>query len=115
MSLTVPLARHGVPPPVMLPILGQQLHHIVTAGAIPKAVIEKAGVGPNRLTAWGSPSPRVLKPLSAFVCVDDLKKRFHQVATALQAYLDWATGIDGGKILYACLAVSAARGNRGPS
>ena len=96
----------------MFVAMGQPLH-IVTTGRISQQVISgslKTFTGsPPKITAWPSPSSRVLNPLSSFICERDLKERFPSVAKALGQQENWPVGPEGrGRILYACLATSVS-------
>lgn len=88
--------------------------HIVTAGAIARRVItgalEKCDDSPL-CTAWPLPSPRLFSPITQTIDEVELMRRFPEVAKAIGQNPDWAKTRRPNKILFACLAVAAAKGH----
>lgn len=87
--------------------------HIVTAGAIARHVItgalEKCDDNPT-CTAWPLPSPRLFSPISQTIDEAELMRRFPEVEKAICQNPDWVKARRPNKILFACLAVAAAKG-----
>jgi len=86
---------------------------IVTAGAIARRVItgalEKCDDSPL-CTAWPLPSPRLFSPISQTIDEVELMRRFPEVAKAMGQNPEWVKTRRPNKILFACLAVAAAKG-----
>jgi len=88
--------------------------HIVTAGAIARRVIsgalEKCNYSPL-CTAWPLPSPRLFSPISQTIDEVELMRRFPEVMKAMGQNPEWVKTRRANKIMFACLAVAAAKGH----
>jgi len=87
--------------------------HIVAAGVTAGNVMKRACT-PDlgaKVTVWISPSPRVLSLLPGKVSQDGRKKRFWEVAAALEHHPEWDKPSN---VLYACLAILLSDANAQP-